>query len=156
MRGINKVILVGTVGDEPTLRRTQNGNTVANISMVTNEFRRSESGEPQEFAEWHRVVLWSRLAETAAQYVHKGSQLYIEGKLRTRSYMDKQNQKRYITEIVADDMQMLGGRPQSAASGAPYRQPQEPRTFGQSGGAAAPVPPVEPPGNTDDGDDIPF
>lgn len=119
-RGINKVILIGNLGDEPTVRKTHNGNSVANISMVTNEMRRNENGEYAEFAEWHRVVLWGRLADVAAQYLHKGSQVYIEGKLRTRSYMDKQNQKRSITEIVADEMQMLGSRPAGAAGGAPY------------------------------------
>ncbi len=116
-RGINKVILIGNLGDEPLCRTTHNGTSVTNISMVTNEMRRSmETGEYTEFAEWHRVVMWGRLADIAKQYLHKGSQVYIEGKLRTRSYLDKQGQKRSITEIVADEMQMLGGRAQGAAA----------------------------------------
>lgn len=112
-RGINKVILIGNLGDEPTCRTTHSGVSVTNISMVTNEVRRNlETGENTEFAEWHRVVMWGRLADIAKQYLHKGSQVYIEGKLRTRSYVDKQGQKRSITEIVADEMQMLGTRAQ--------------------------------------------
>ncbi|MGN0909268.1 MAG: single-stranded DNA-binding protein, partial [Succinivibrio sp.] len=94
-RGVNKVILIGNLGDEPTIRTTSTGKSVATISMVTNESRRNaETGEYTEFAEWHHVVLWGKLADVAKQYLHKGSQVYIEGKLRTRSYMDKQNQKR--------------------------------------------------------------
>ncbi|MBO8415712.1 MAG: single-stranded DNA-binding protein [Proteobacteria bacterium] len=118
-RGINKVILIGNLGDEPTCRKTHNGNSVANISMVTNEVRRSETGEFVELAEWHRVVLWGRLADVAQQYLHKGSQVYIEGKLRTRSYQDKMGQKRSITEIVADEMQMLGSPRAGAGAGMP-------------------------------------
>lgn len=133
-RGINKVILIGNLGDEPTCRKTHNGNSVANISMVTNEARRSETGEFVEFAEWHRVVLWGKLADVAQQYLHKGSQVYIEGKLRTRSYQDKMGQKRSITEIVADELQMLGsprgGAGAAAGAGMPAAQ-------GQFGGYAS-------------------
>ena len=111
-RGINKVILIGNLGDEPTIRTT------------SNEMRRNaETGEYIETAEWHHVVLWGKLADVAKQYLHKGSQIYIEGKLRTRSYTDKQNQKRYITEVVADDMQMLG-RPQGQSQGESYGSSQ--------------------------------
>ncbi|MGN0902505.1 MAG: single-stranded DNA-binding protein [Succinivibrio sp.] len=110
-RGINKVILIGNLGDEPTLRTTSNGTSVVNISMVTNEIRRNiENSQSTELAEWHRVVMWGKLAEIANQYLHKGSQIYIEGKLRTRTYSDKQNQKHSVTEIVADEMQMLGNK----------------------------------------------
>jgi len=108
-RGVNKVILIGNLGDEPAFRTTNSGTAVANISMVTNEMRRNiETGQQTELAEWHRVVMWGKLAEIAKQWLHKGSQIYIEGKLRTRSYTDKQNIKRTVTEIVADEMQMLG------------------------------------------------
>lgn len=123
-RGVNKVILIGNLGDEPTVRTTSTGKSVATISMVTNEMRRNaDTGEYIETAEWHHVVLWGKLADVAKQYLHKGSQIYIEGKLRTRSYTDKQNQKRYITEVVADDMQMLG-RPQGQSQGDSYSSSQ--------------------------------
>lgn len=115
-RGVNKVILIGTLGDEPIVRTTSSGRTVAQLSLVTNEMRRNgETGDYTEFAEWHRVVLWNKLADIAKQYLHKGSQVYVEGKLRTRSY-DKDGQKRYITEIVVDEMQMLGGGRGSSSS----------------------------------------
>ena len=118
-RGVNKVILIGNLGDEPAYRQTNSGTAVANISMVTNEMRRNiETGQSTELAEWHRVVMWGKLAEIAHQWLHKGSQIYIEGKLRTRSYTDKQNIKRTITEIVADEMQMLGNKNSAGASNA--------------------------------------
>lgn len=111
-RGVNKVILIGNLGDEPLCRSTHSGCSVTNISMVTNEVRRNiDTGESTEYAEWHRVVMWGKLADIAKQYLHKGSQIYVEGKLRTRTFLDKQGQKRSVTEIVADEMQMLGGRP---------------------------------------------
>lgn len=114
-RGVNKVILIGNLGDEPSFRTTNSGTAVVNISMVTNEMRRNiETGQQTELAEWHRVVMWGKLAEIAHQWLHKGSQIYIEGKLRTRSYTDKQNIKRTITEIVADEMQMLGSKNSAA------------------------------------------
>ena len=110
-RGLNKVLLIGNLGDEPTIRTTSTGKNVVTISMVTNDIHRNlETGETVETAEWHRVVMWNKMAETAHKYLHKGSQIYVEGKLRTRSYMDSNNQKRYTTEIVADDMQMLGSK----------------------------------------------
>lgn len=116
-RGVNKVILIGNLGDEPDLRTTGSGTSVVNISMVTNEVRRNiENGSTTEIAEWHRVVMWGKLADIAKQYLHKGSQIYVEGKLRTRSYTDKQNVKRYVTEIVADEMQMLGTKGDSASA----------------------------------------
>ncbi|MDY6322372.1 MAG: single-stranded DNA-binding protein [Succinivibrio sp.] len=131
-RGVNKVILIGNLGDEPTLRTTTTGKNVATISMVTNESRRNaETGEYTEFAEWHHVVMWGKLADIAKQYLHKGSQIYVEGKLRTRSYMDKQNQKRYVTEIVADEMQMLGSRPQGAQGG--YQASPRSASYGSGG-----------------------
>ncbi len=120
-RGVNKVILIGNLGDEPLCRTTHGGCSVTNISMVTNEVRRNiDTGETTEYAEWHRVVMWGKLADIAKQYLHKGSQIYIEGKLRTRSFLDKQGQKRSVTEVVADEMQMLGSRP--VAMGAPLPQ----------------------------------
>lgn len=119
-RGVNKVILIGNLGDEPLSRTTHSGSSVTNISMVTNEVRRNmDTGENVEYAEWHRVVMWGKLADIAKQYLHKGSQVYIEGKLRTRTFVDKQNQKRSVTEIVADELQMLGTRSQNSNNALP-------------------------------------
>ncbi len=136
-RGINKVILIGNLGNEPLCRTTHTGTSVTNISMVTNEVRRNmETGETTEYAEWHRVVMWGRLADIAKQYLHKGSQVYIEGKLRTRTYMDKQGQNRSITEIVADEMQMLGRAPGAQGGGMGNGYNQAPRAqdgYGNSG-----------------------
>ena len=110
-RGINKVILVGNLGADPETRAMPSGTTVANLRIATSEsWRDKQSGEQQERTEWHRVVLFGRLGEIAAEYLKKGSQVYIEGSLRTRKWQDKQGQERYSTEIVGNDMQMLGGR----------------------------------------------
>ncbi|MBO6258282.1 MAG: single-stranded DNA-binding protein [Succinivibrio sp.] len=116
-RGLNKVILIGNLGDEPTMRSSQSGIPVANFSMVTNDVRRNpQTGETTEYAEWHRIVMWNKLAEIAGQYLHKGSRVYIEGKLRTRSYTDKTGVKRMVTEISADEMLMLDSRRDSGAA----------------------------------------
>ena len=110
-RGINKVILVGNLGADPETRAMPSGTTVANLRIATSEsWRDKQSGEQQERTEWHRVVLFGRLGEVAAEYLKKGSQVYIEGSLRTRKWQDKQGTERYSTEIVGNDMQMLGGR----------------------------------------------
>src|SRR3954469_2386238 len=110
-RGINKVILVGNLGADPETRAMPSGTTVANLRIATSEsWRDKQSGEQQERTEWHRVVLFGRLGEIAAEYLKKGSQVYIEGSLRTRKWQDKQGQERYSTEIVGNEMQMLGGR----------------------------------------------
>jgi single-strand DNA-binding protein len=110
-RGINKVILVGNLGADPETRAMPSGTTVANLRIATSEsWRDKQSGEQQERTEWHRVVLFGRLGEIAAEYLKKGAQVYIEGSLRTRKWQDKQGQERYSTEIVGNDMQMLGGR----------------------------------------------
>src|SRR5712675_614666 len=110
-RGINKVILIGNLGADPETRAMPSGTTVANLRIATSEsWRDKQSGEQQERTEWHRVVLFGRLGEIAAEYLKKGSQVYIEGSLRTRKWQDKQGTERYSTEIVGNDMQMLGGR----------------------------------------------
>lgn len=110
-RGINKVILVGNLGADPETRAMPSGTTVANLRIATSEsWRDKQSGEQQERTEWHRVVLFGRLGEVAAEYLKKGSQVYIEGSLRTRKWQDKSGTERYSTEIVGNDMQMLGGR----------------------------------------------
>jgi single-strand DNA-binding protein len=119
-RGINKVILVGNLGADPETRAMPSGTTVANLRIATSEsWRDKQSGEQQERTEWHRVVLFGRLGEIAAEYLKKGSQVYIEGSLRTRKWQDKQGTERYSTEIVGNDMQMLGGRGGGGGMGGP-------------------------------------
>ena len=110
-RGINKVILIGNLGADPETRAMPSGTTVANIRIATSEsWRDKQTGEQQERTEWHRVALFGRLGEIAAEYLRKGSQVYIEGSLRTRKWQDKQGNERYSTEIIGNEMQMLGGR----------------------------------------------
>ena len=110
-RGINKVIIVGNLGADPDSRAMPSGNAVTNISVATSEsWNDRETGEKQEKTEWHRVVFFNRLAEIAAQYLKKGSQVYVEGKLQTRKQEDKEGNERWTTEVVANQMQMLGDR----------------------------------------------
>jgi single-strand DNA-binding protein len=110
-RGINKVILIGNLGADPETRAMPSGGTVANLRVATSEsWRDKQTGEQQERTEWHRVALFGRLAEVAGEYLRKGSQVYIEGSLRTRKWQDKEGKDRYSTEIVGNDLQMLGGR----------------------------------------------
>ena len=117
-RGINKVILIGNLGADPETRAMPSGTTVANLRVATSEsWRDKQTGEQQERTEWHRVALFGRLAEVASEYLRKGSQVYIEGSLRTRKWQDKQGNERYSTEIVGNEMQMLGGR--GGGGGAP-------------------------------------
>ena len=111
MAGVNKVIIVGRLGNEPEMRAMPNGEAVANISIATSEsWTDKNSGEKKTQTEWHRIVLYRRLAEIAAQYLHKGSQVYVEGRLKTRKWQDSNGQDRYTTEIQGDNLQMLGGR----------------------------------------------
>jgi single-strand DNA-binding protein len=131
-RGINKVILIGNLGADPETRAMPSGTTVANLRVATSEsWRDKQTGEQQERTEWHRVALFGRLAEIAGEYLRKGSQVYIEGSLRTRKWQDKQGNERYSTEIVGNDLQMLGGR-SGAGAGAP--------SSGASAGAPAAAP----------------
>ncbi|MGH8248957.1 MAG: single-stranded DNA-binding protein [Gammaproteobacteria bacterium] len=110
-RGINKVILIGNLGNDPEVRYTSGGSAVANVSLATTEsWRDKESGEQQEKTEWHRIVFFGRLAEIVSEYLKKGSQIYVEGRLQTRKWQDKEGHDRYSTEIVANEMQMLGSR----------------------------------------------
>src|SRR5512147_3230899 len=110
-RGVNKVILVGNLGKDPETRYMPSGSAVTNLRLATNEqWKDKQTGEQQERTEWHAVAMFGRLAEIAAEYLRKGSQVYIEGKLRTRKWQDKEGKDRYTTEIIARDMQMLGGR----------------------------------------------
>ena len=110
-RGVNKAIIVGNLGRDPEVRYTANGNAMANVTVATTDsWKDKQSGERQERTEWHRVVFFGRLAEVVEEYLKKGSQVYIEGSLRTRKWKDQNDQDRWTTEIVASDMQMLGSR----------------------------------------------
>jgi single-strand DNA-binding protein len=132
-RGINKVILIGNLGQDPETRTTPGGTTVTNVRIATTEsWTDKSSGEKKEQTEWHNVVMWSRLGEIAAEYLRKGSQVYIEGRLRTRKWQDKQGNDRYTTEIHADEMQMLGGR-----GGGATQETRDTREVGKAATAAA-------------------
>lgn len=109
-KGVNKVILVGNLGNDPEVRYMPNGNAVANLSLATSESWKDQQGQVQERTEWHRLTMYRRLAEIAGEYLKKGSQIYVEGKLQTRKWQDQQGQDKYTTEIIVDQMQMLGGR----------------------------------------------
>src|ERR1700752_4086651 len=117
-KSVNKVILIGNLGKDPEVKYTPQGTAVAKITLATNESYKDKAGQWQERTEWHNVVLWQRMAEIAGEYLKKGSKVYIEGRLQTRSWDDKQtNQKRYMTEVVASDLILLGGRGDSGGGG---------------------------------------
>jgi single-strand DNA-binding protein len=116
-RGVNKVILVGNLGNDPEVRYMPNGNAVANLSIATSESWKDQQGQQQEKTEWHRVTMYRRLAEIAGEYLKKGSQIYIEGKLQTRKWQDQQGNDKYTTEVIADQLQMLGGRSEGGQGG---------------------------------------
>jgi len=143
-RGINKVILIGHLGQDPEVRALPSGSSIANLRIATTEsWKDKQSGEFKEQTEWHTVVLFGRTAEVAAEYLKKGSQVYIEGRLRTRKWQDKTGNDRYSTEVVGNDMQMLGGRGQGGgAAGAAGAEGGRPAyaardTARSTGGAAA-------------------
>jgi single-strand DNA-binding protein len=118
MRSLNKVMLIGNLGTDPELRHTQSGQAVASFSLATNETWGGKDGAaPQERTEWHRIVAWGRTAEIVNEYLRKGRQVYIEGRIQTRQWQDQQGNKRYTTEIVAQNMMMLGGRGDGGAGG---------------------------------------
>jgi single-strand DNA-binding protein len=152
MASVNKVILVGNLGRDPETKYMPDGAAITNVSIATSYQRTDKaSGQKIEETEWHRVVFFSRLAEIAGEYLKKGSQVYIEGRLRTRKWQDKEGQDRYTTEIVADTMQMLGAR---AGAGEP-REPRE--ATGARASEAKPAAAKKPAGKFDDmEDDIPF
>ena len=158
---INKVILVGNVGGDPEVRTTESGVKVARIRLATSErYTDKQSGERKELTEWHTITLWRGLADIVDRYVHKGSQLYIEGRLRTREWTDTNNIKRYTTEILADNMQLLGSR-SDGQSAAPVAAPSAPAQPAYQQPAAQPAPaayqqPAAIPSVQDDPDDLPF
>jgi single-strand DNA-binding protein len=147
-RGINKVILVGNLGKDPETRSLPSGEAVTNITVATSEsWKDKQTGEQKEKTEWHNVVFFKRLAEIAGQYLKKGSQVYIEGSLRTRKWTDKEGKDRYTTEIVAQEMQMLGSRPGGGT--ASYDR-------GNGGKAEAAAPAAAVAEKSFEDDDIPF
>lgn len=144
MASVNKVILVGNLGRDPETRTFPSGDQVTNVTLATTDtWKDKQSGEKREATEWHRLVFNGRLAEIAAQYLRKGSQVYVEGQIRSRKYNDKDGIEKSVTEIRVDQMQMLGGKSESAPSPAPRAPAPAPRP--PSGG-----------GDWDDGGDIPF
>lgn len=146
-RGVNKVTLIGHLGQDPQTRAMPSGKSVVNLRIATtDQWRDKQTGENREATEWHNVVMFDRLAEIAGEYLRKGSQVYVEGRLRTRKWQDREGQDRYTTEIVANEMQMLGGRGASAAS--PPERPAD-RAEDRS-------PRVEPAAAESFDDDIPF
>jgi single-strand DNA-binding protein len=161
MASVNKVILVGNLGRDPEVRYMPEGGAITNISIATTSTWKDKAGEKQEATEWHRVVFFNKLAEIAGEYLKKGSQVYVEGRLRTRKWQDKDGQDKYTTEVTADAMQMLGGRQgmgeAGAASGAPAGAPSG--DYGNRAGSSASKPAAtkSAPAKFDDmDDDIPF
>ncbi|MCW4149815.1 single-stranded DNA-binding protein [Halomonas sp. 18H] len=133
-RGINKVILIGNLGQDPEVRFTASGSAVANLNLATTDtWMDRQSGQRQERTEWHRVVMFNKTAEIAQQYLRKGSKVYIEGRLQTRKWQDQNGQDRYSTEVVANDMQMLDGRSDGGQGGGNFGggQPQQGGQYGQ-------------------------
>jgi single-strand DNA-binding protein len=166
-RGVNKVILIGNIGQDPEVRYTPAGSAITNISLATSEtWKDKQSGQSQERTEWHRVVFFNRLAEIAGEYLRKGSKVYIEGSLRTRKWQDPQGQERYATEIVANEMQMLDGRGSAADTGqasyneygvAPSAPSVRPAPAAQSANQPQSAPPKQSAPDFDGfDDDIPF
>ena len=158
-RGVNKVILLGNLGADPETRYTASGSAVTNIRLATTDtWRDRQSGEQQERTEWHRIVFFSRLAEIAAEYLRKGSQCYIEGRIQTRKWQGQDGQDRYTTEIVASDMQMLGSRGAGGGGAPPQRRREEDSGSSWSAGRSTDSAPAAPRGGPPDDfdDDIPF
>lgn len=130
MASVNKVILVGNLGRDPELRYTQNGQAVANFSLATTDRWNSREGQREERTEWHRIVAWGKTAELCAQYLGKGRSVYIEGRIQSREWEDKEGQKRNTTEIVAQTVQFLGGRGGSSGGGNDFGDPPPPNDPG--------------------------
>ena len=156
MASVNKVILVGNLGADPETRYMPNGDAVANIRLATTEsWKDKASGEKREITEWHRVVFYRKLAEIVGQYLKKGSAVYIEGRIRTRKWQDKEGQERYTTEIEASEMQMLGGRQGASSSGGEVEYGGSMPSSAPAGGNR-PAPTKKAPSFEDMDDDIPF
>jgi single-strand DNA-binding protein len=151
MAGVNRVILIGNLGKDPEIRSLEGGVKVANFSLATTETYKGKNGEKVESTEWHNIVLWRGLAEVAESYLKKGNSVFIEGKIRTRDWTDKDGNKRYTTEIVADNMVMLGGRKDQSGGGEYNSGPQRPEKASHQESTEQP-----PDLNAETGDDLPF
>ena len=159
MASVNKVILVGNVGADPETRYMPNGDAVTNARLATTEsWKDKASGEKREITEWHRLVFYRKLAEIASSYVKKGSQLYVEGRIRTRKWQDKEGQERYTTEIEVTEMQLLGNRRNDQSDGdrTTSRSSSAPQSSSGGGGGNGNTPPARKPSFDDLDDDIPF
>ncbi|OBX09577.1 single-stranded DNA-binding protein [Gallibacterium salpingitidis] len=153
MAGINKVIIVGRLGDNPDMRTFANGDAVANISVATSEsWVDKNTGEKKDFVEWHRIVLFRRLAEVAGQYLRKGSKVYVEGKIRTRKWQDQSGQERYLTEIHADTLQMLDSKDSQQQPQQQTKPQQNAYAQAKASGIAKNPPPL----HADFDDNMPF
>ncbi len=149
---VNKVILVGRLGKDPETRYMTNGEAVTNVTLATSENWKDKNGEKQERTEWHNLVFYRRLAEVAGEYLKKGSQIYVEGKIQTRKWQDKDGKDRYTTEIIVNEMQMLGSKTGGAGS---FEVVEKTASSGASSSASRPAPAAK--GNFDNfDDDIPF
>ena len=159
-KGVNKVILIGNCGQDPEVRYMPNGEAVANVSLGVSESWNDSQGKKQERTEWCRLVFYRKLAEVVGKYIRKGSKIYVEGKLRTHEWQDKDGQKRYTTEIIVNELQMLDGKSQGSqpANNSAQPKPSPPQSNNPPGGynyaAARNMPSQEPPMDFDD--DIPF
>ena len=147
MASVNRAIIIGNLGNDPELRYTQNQNAVATLNIATTDYRNDANGERQEITEWHRVVVWGRQAENCSKYLAKGRSVYVEGRIQTRSWDDQSGQKRYTTEIIAQNIQFLGGRDNAAGvsqgatrgSSAPPQQHYPQDDHGSFGSTSAPA-----------------
>ncbi|MEI7430281.1 MAG: single-stranded DNA-binding protein [Betaproteobacteria bacterium] len=157
MASVNKVILVGNLGKDPEIRYMTNGEAVANVSIATSEsWKDKASGEKKEITEWHRLVFYRKLAEIVNQYLKKGSTVYVEGRIRTRKWQDKEGQERYTTEIEVTEMQMLGGRNSASSSGGEAEYGGSMPSSSAPSPARGSAPAKKAPSFEDMDDDIPF
>jgi single-strand DNA-binding protein len=154
--GVNKAILIGNLGADPEVRFTTGGQAVANFRIATSESWKDKNGQPQERTEWHRIVVWGKLAELCGEYLKKGRQCFVEGRIQTREWTNKENQKQYTTEVVATQVTFLGGGARADGAGASAPSTSAARSSGPSQGDYGP-PPMDDPGPMPSGaDDIPF
>jgi single-strand DNA-binding protein len=150
--GVNKVILIGNLGADPEVRFTPSGQAVANFRIATHESWTDKNGQKQDRTEWHRIVVWGKLGELCGEYLKKGRQAYVEGRLQTREWTDKEGKKNYTTEVVAQSVQFLGGAPGARSEGGGFKPREEAPPPQGGGGYTGPDDPGPPAG----GDDIPF
>ena len=155
MAGVNKAILLGNLGKDPEVRTLENGVKVCSFPIATSEtYKDRSSGEQITKTEWHNIVMWRGLADVAERFLKKGNQIYVEGKIQTRNYQDKDGNQRYITEVVANEMTMLGGKPGDSGNSGSNRQGQSEPAVANSGSQHSSS--NEPVGNNDEEDDLPF